>query len=108
MADQQDVMKRAYANLLSLKKNLPDEHPNNTVNMDTVDVYIKQLDSLSSIGLDVEEFRIPQSMLGAEMTSINYMTDEQAATGNINLKLGYLKTKLDGLLTYFDLNTSSG
>ncbi len=108
MSDQQDVLKRAYASLLSLKGNLPNEHPNNTVDIDTAEIYGKQLDALSSIGIDVEEFRIPHSMLGSETTEINYMTHETAATGNTNLKLGYLKTKLDSLLTYFELNTSSG
>ena len=107
MADHQDNLKRAYASLTSLRNNLPTEYPNSTIDLDTAEIYEKQLDALSTIGIDIEEFRIPHSMLTTEMTSINYLTNEQAATGNINLKLSYLKTKLDSLLTYFELNTSS-
>ena len=107
MTDPQDIWKRAYASLHALKSNLPTEYPNSAVDRDTADLYSKQLDALASTGINIDEFRIPSSMLGAEIVLANSLTNEMVATGNTTLKLGYLKTKIDSLLTYFDLNTST-
>ncbi len=59
MADSQDVLKRAYSNLLSLKTNLPQTHPDNRLEADIVNLYSRQLDKLASIGFDINEFRLP-------------------------------------------------
>ncbi len=44
-------------------------------------------------------------MLTDGIVSANYLTDEMVATGRTNVRIGYFKTKLDALLTYFELNT---
>lgn len=107
-AQKQDKLKRAYAQLISIKKHSEDEHPNNTLVSDVVNQYEKQLDSLESIGVDVNEFRISREMISPQVVSSNYLTNETVATGRTNVRVGYFLTLLDALLNYFDLSTENG
>jgi hypothetical protein len=110
MADNNDTLIRIYSTLKSLRANLPNIHVNNSMEWPQLQVYIDALDKLETLGVDVSDFRIPPDMLKNERVQANSINDETVDTGRSSVTEGYLKTKLDALLTYFDLNTdkSSG
>jgi hypothetical protein len=101
--DKEDLIKRVYSQLVSLRQNLQDTHPNNVVEWDEVNLYIGLLDKLESAGFDVEDFKIPSQVLSDEVVETNYLTHETAKSGRSNVRFGLFKTKLDALLTYFQL-----
>jgi len=99
-----DEIKRVYVQLASLRENLPDEHPDVTVKWEEINLYNVLLDRLEQLGFEIEEYRLPESMLGNETTLSNYLTGEHTETGNSRVRLGVLKTKLDALLMYFSVS----
>ncbi|HEY1645410.1 MAG TPA: hypothetical protein VGF75_03405 [Candidatus Saccharimonadales bacterium] len=104
MANNQDTLKRAYASLLSLKKNLPNDHPNNLMDESYVDIYNEQLSKLESVNIDVSDFRIPDNMLERRLTTHNTRTGVSTYSKGRYVPTGYFHTRLDSLLTYFDLS----
>lgn len=103
MSNEDDVVKRAYVQLASLRKNLHDDHPNNIMEWDDVNLYIELLQKLESAGFNVEDFKIPQAMLTNERVEVNYATHETEETGRSNVRHGFFVTKIDSLLAYFSL-----
>lgn len=108
MQNDQDLLQRLYAQLRALRDNLPNKHPNYPMEWPQVKLYIELLDKLAGIGVDVSDFRIPPSMLTNEVVETNYLTHETAETGRSTVSESYLKTKLDAILTYFELTTDQG
>jgi len=107
MNDKQDILKRAYASLVSLNKNLPNDHPDNLIEESYVNIYNEQLDKLESIDIDVSDFRIPNDKVAPRLTSYNTVTKISTHSTDSYIKVGYFHTKLDALLTYFELSQGS-
>jgi hypothetical protein len=80
-----DTLARAYATLASLKANLPVAW---NLSVGYLNDYIRALDHLEQLGVDVTEFRIPAA----------YINDE-------GVDRDYLLVKLNAILTYFELRT---
>jgi len=98
--DQQDVLKRSYSTLTALKEHLSSSGP---VHEKYVNEYHRSLDNLTSIGLDVSEFRIPENELRFAWASSNYITGETEYHNYKEMEKSYFLLKLDSLLNYFSL-----
>lgn len=104
MNDNADKAKRVYVNLVSLRKNLPKDHPNNKMEWDEVNSYNGLLADLQSLGFNTSDFEIPKDMLIPERAMTNYVSRETEETGRSNVRHGFFVTKLDALLSYFELD----
>jgi len=104
--DKEDILRRVYAELKSLRQNYSATNQHNTVDWPRIKLYNEQLDKLGAVGYNIDDFRIPQDLLQNEWTEANYLTHEQVDTGRPKLREGYFLTKLDSLLTYFSLAES--
>ncbi len=103
--EQQEILKRAYTSISSLKEHLPDYH---TVQDKYVNQYHAALDKLASLGIDVEEFRIPPSELKPQITSFNYLQPGQETySEHPEVERSFFMYKIDSLLGYFSLNDQS-
>jgi hypothetical protein len=105
MSDKEDTLRRTYSQLISLRNNLPSDHPDNKMEWDNVNLYNELIQKLETIGFNVNDFKIPESMLTNERVESNYVTHETVESGRSNVRHGFLKTKLDSILTYFQLGT---
>ena len=102
--NRQDALVRAYAMLSSLRKNITQIVGN------VEETYVREfhavLDRLKGIGIDVSEFRIPDSMVNPRVTSFNMFTKETTYTEEKYVDKPYLLTKIDAILNYFEITTS--
>jgi hypothetical protein len=101
--DKEDVLRRVYGELKSLRQSYGAVNPHNTVDKPRVELYEKQLDKLEAVGYNINDFRIPPDLLQNEWVEANYDTHAQVDTGLLKLQEGYFLTKLDSVLTYFAL-----
>jgi len=99
--ETQDLIKRSYASLVSLKDNLPDRVH---VKEDYVLEYHKNLDKLEECGFNVAEFRIPDTQLKRLVSSFNYRTGAKTYKDYRAVEKSFLLLKLNALLNYFTLN----
>ncbi len=106
MTNQNDKLLRVYSRLRGLRHNLPDGHPDYTMNWPQVRDYMQILEELESIGIDISDFKIPDELLSNQTTMSNYLTREMVDTGRPKVTEGYIKSKIDALLSYFELTTA--
>jgi hypothetical protein len=100
MEDKQDVLARAYATLSSLRKNVGE------ITTGVEETYVHEfhgvLDKLENIGIDVSEFRIPDSAVQPRVTAVwegggrSYSEEKYVAKP-------FILTKLDAILGYFEI-----
>jgi len=93
---QQELVE-AYARLKALKSNLPD---NSGVELKYVQEFHSILRLLTQTsGLDLGNFRVPDSELKPIVTVGNYGTVT-------NCQRAFLMMKIDGVLTFFEIHSS--
>ena len=107
--NEQDVLARAYARLSALRKNIGE-----MVDYLVLEIYVQEfhavLDRIEGIGIDVPEFRIPDSEVKPRMTS-SYVDNSSGVSRNTYSEEKYVDkafilTKLDAILGYFEIITS--
>ena len=105
----QDEIIRAYAMLQSLRKNI-DQMPDYSVIEDTfVHEFHITLDRLADTGIDVSEFRIPDTLMKRKITTGHIGADRVGHFGYSEekyVKKSIIMTKLDAILGYFEILTS--
>jgi hypothetical protein len=94
----QDALLRAYSRIRSLRQNLPD-----WVSEKYVREYHDVLVALESLGIDVEEFRIPPSDVAPKVASVSYPDGSKTYTDEKYVEKQLMLTKLDAILGYFEL-----
>jgi hypothetical protein len=104
MDETQDSFKRIYVQLMSLRNNMGDKHPNERMEWDEVNIYNNCVGRLENLGFNLEDFKIPANMLTNQMVQGNYLTGEMVDTGNSDVRSGFFKTQLDSLLMYFEIS----
>jgi hypothetical protein len=99
----QDKLRRAFARLNSIRKNLPDT---SEIDEQLAKEYAAALLHLEELGFDVEEFKIPQDWMYHPWTSHNSITGHTTYAKRLVLKRDLFVTKLDAVLEYFTTTTS--
>lgn len=94
--ENQEKYKRAHARLTSLKGNLDDP----MIHEKYVSEYHQILSSLAETGIEVDEFKIPDSELKQSWASSNYITDEVEYNDYKEVEKTYFRYKLDAVLSY--------
>lgn len=94
--DKQDTYKRAHARLTSLKGNLKDP----MIHEKYVHEYHEILATLSEAGIEINEFKIPDSELKQSWSSMNYVSGETEYNDYKEIEQTYFLYKLDSVLTY--------
>ncbi len=108
--NKQDALARAYATLSSLRKNIGEMTADRVL-----ETYVREfhaaLDKLESTGIDVSEFRIPDSELKHRDTAASMYVGGKRISPYEPSKEKYVDksfilTKLDAILGYFEIITS--
>jgi hypothetical protein len=103
MEKKQDTYARAYALLSSLRDNI-----NQMKDYSIEDTYVSEyhavLDRLESIGVDVSDFRVPDSEVRPRVTAA--WEGGQSYSDGKYVKRSFLLVKLDAILGYFKILTS--
>ena len=104
-----DVVARAYVTLASLRKNI--DQINRSIPEKYVQEYHTVLDKLTGIGLDITEFRIPDSELQPEDIAIHVISFPKSESPPKYSKEKYVDkpfilTKIDAILGYFEFTMS--
>ena len=98
----QDVLARAYAMLTSLQKNI------NQMKDDPTEIFVQEfhtvLDRLENIGMEVSEFRIPDSAVQPQITA--WWEGGESYSEEKYVERALILTKLDAALGYFEIITS--
>lgn len=94
--ENQEKYKRAHSRLISLKENL--EYP--MINEKYVTEYHQILNSLAETGIEIEEFKIPDSELKQSWASSNFETGEIEYNNYKEVEKTYFLYKLDSVLNY--------
>jgi hypothetical protein len=109
--NSQDELARAYATLSSLRKNI--EQITADIILETyVNEYHTALNKLEEIGIEVSEFRIPNSLVKPRVTSrqADYSTGVRVSHDSYSdekyVDKALILTKLDTILSYFEFITS--
>jgi hypothetical protein len=105
-----DTVIRAYATLISLRKNIG-EIPNIKIRETFVHEYHNVLDNLQKMGVDLIEFRIPDSEVQPVDTAIQVITPGKSVYMPKYSKEKYVDkpfilTKIDAILGYFSIITA--
>ena len=100
--DNQDELVRAYATLTALRKNI-DKINDYHVEETCVNEFHTVLDKLKNIGIDVDEFRIPDSAMKRKPGVSIFRGGEKISSseGDICVVRSFILTKLDAILGYF-------
>jgi len=102
--NEQDILIRAYTMLQSLRKNI-DQIPGN-IEEKYVKEFHSALDRLQAIGIDVTEFRIPDSEISPRLWSINFDTGEERYSHERYVGKRFIMTEPDAILGYFEIIAS--
>ena len=101
--NSQDELARAYVMLLSLRKNIAEA----TFRFGVTETYVREfhdvLDRLKGIGLEVSEFRIPDSQVYRRVSVSSLEGDSYTPKA---VDKAFMLTKLDAILGYFEIITS--
>jgi hypothetical protein len=104
MEAKQDALARAYATLSSLRKNIGE------ITTGVRETYVHEfhsvLDKLENIGIDVSEFRIPDSEIAIVVRSFNTLTGVKSYSDEKYVDKPFILTKLDAILGYFEITMS--
>ena len=110
--NSQDEIVRAYAILQALRKNI-DQITKNSIEETYVNEFHSALDKLTSIGIDVSEFHIPDSELtpipDPTIVPVTYPGESGRQTRYTKEKYldkQYFLMKIDSVLGYFERITS--
>jgi hypothetical protein len=98
----QDRLVRAYATLSSLRKNIGEIATG--VRETYVHEFHRILDKLENIGIDVSEFRIPDSEVKRRVVSVGLQGPNYS--GEKYVDKAFILTKLDAILGYFEIITA--
>lgn len=100
--NSQDELARAYAMLSALRKNIAQMS-------DVTEAYVREfhsvLDKLDRIGIDVTEFRIPDSAVQPRITAM-FIDGTKSYSEEKYVDKPFILTKLDAVLGYFEIITS--
>lgn len=102
-ATADDKIKRAFARLSSIRKNLPDSFE---IDEPLAKEYAAALSHLEVLGFDVEEFKIPEDWMYRPWVNHNPMTGQTTYAKRRVLKRALFVTKLDAVLGYFTTTDS--
>ena len=98
--EKQETYKRAYAHLTSLKRNLKDP----MVHEKYVQEYHKILASLGEAGMEIMEFKIPDSELKQSWSSTNFISGEVEYNDYKEVEQTYFLYKLDSIIAYLNID----
>ncbi|MFC2011678.1 hypothetical protein ACFLVU_00980 [Chloroflexota bacterium] len=103
---KQDILARAYTNLSALRKNIGE-----MTDYLVPETYVKEfhavLDRIEGIGIDVSEFRIPDSEVKLRTVASQYVGGRKVwANEVIGVEKSFILIKLDAILGYFEIITS--
>ena len=100
---QQELIE-AYARLKALKSNLPER---SSVELKYVEEFHSILRLLThTSGLDLSNFRVPDSELKPIVTGGNYITGTVDYSEDSYCQRAFLMMKIDGVLTFFEIQSS--
>lgn len=105
MVDQ-DVLVRVYATIKSLRDIVAAETIFFTQGM-YADQYNTALDRLITNGFDVQEFKVPPSSIAPHREQTNYITMAFRVT-EPRVDRGLLLSRMNAVLTYFDITAEGG
>ena len=108
--NNQDALARAFATLSSLRKNI-DDMQERLIPLTYVREFHAVLDRVAGIGIDVSEFRIPESELKAGMRVASYKIGDPSSfksndSGKEYVERSFILFKIDSILSYFEIITS--
>ncbi len=96
-----DKLRRAFSTLTSLKQNVLEE--GHHLHERYVTEYHRVVDGLEKQGMDLTEFKIPQSELKPILASYNGLSGESTYSDDNYVQKTFFLMKLDALLGYFSL-----
>jgi hypothetical protein len=103
--NSQDELIRAYAMLSSLRKNI--EQKSSPIPEKYVHEYHTVLDRLEGMGIDISEFRIPDSEVKSHTVASMYIRgNKQWSTEVIGVEKSFILYKIDAILGYFEIISS--
>ena len=109
--NSQDELKRAYPMLSSLQKNIA-QMTEYSVEEKFVREFHAVLDRLEGIGMEVAEYRIPDSEVKPKVTGVSPVSYIGGGGGHVSyseekyVERSFILTKLDAILGYLDSLTS--
>ena len=102
--NSQDELVRAYAILQALRKNI-----GQMTDYSILETYVNEfhsvLDRLEGIGIDVSEFRVPDSAVKPRLTA-SWVGGGRSYSEEKYVARSFILTKLDAILNYFEIITS--
>ena len=98
MSDDDQIL-RAYATITSIRANVPERHEVEERWVKEFNVAIAKLEK--SLGIDLEEFKVPQDALKRFVASCNSMTNDVTYLEGQWCERAILMQKLDSVLVYF-------
>jgi hypothetical protein len=98
MSDDDQIL-RAYATITSIRTNVPERHEVEERWVKEFNVAIAKLEK--SLGIDLEEFKVPQDALKRFVASCNSMTNDVTYLEGLWCERAILMQKLDSVLVYF-------
>lgn len=103
MTQNQDVYVRAYSLLSSLRENIG-RMTNYSITEKYVREYHTVLDRLEGIGIDVSDFRVPDSEVEPRIMAV--WNGGQSYSDEKYVERSFILTKIDAILVYFKIITS--
>ena len=98
MSDDDQIL-RAYATITSIRANVPERHEVEERLVKEFNLAIAKLEK--SLGIDLEEFKVPQDALKRFVASCNSMTNDVTYLEGLWCERAILMQKLDSVLVYF-------
>jgi hypothetical protein len=94
-----DQILRAYAAITSIRANVPERHEVEERWVNEFNVAIEKLEK--SLGIDLQEFKVPQDALKRFVASCNSLTSDVTYLEGLWCERAILMQKLDSVLVYF-------
>ena len=94
-----DQILRAYAAITSIRANVPDRHEVEERWVNEFNAAIEKLEK--SLGIDLQEFKVPRDALKRFVASCNSMTSDVTYLEGLWCERAILLQKLDSVLVYF-------
>ena len=94
-----DQILRAYAAITSMRANVPERHEVEERWVNEFNTAIEKLEK--SLGIDLQEFKVPQDALKRFVASCNSLTGDVTYLDGLWCERAILMQKLDSVLVYF-------
>ena len=94
-----DQILRAYATISSLRTNVPNDYEVEETWVREFNRAVQQIQG--ALGVELQEFRVPQDALYRSMATSNYLTGEVSYRDGLWCRREVLMHKIDSVLTYF-------